>query len=192
MGLRNFLATQQLKYLTKRAHSTPLSFPGDLLKRKHVLVCLPAGLRELTLVKQLLPAIAYLFKPADIALLSMPGIRVYDIYPRKGFQILTPSLDQLTWTGLPKKSYLQTLTDLKFDMILDMNLEESHFTSSVLLDFPNAVRIGRGNHLGQPYYNLEIKTKYLRDERNIYRSLLETLGAIMNKRVDATIMNTPY
>ena len=42
----------------------------------------------------------------------------------------------------------------------------------------DAVRIGRGNHLGQPYYNLEIKTKYLRDERNIYRSLLETIKLI--------------
>ncbi len=53
--------------------------------------------------------------------------------------------------------------------------------------FPRAVRIGRGNHLGIPYYNLEIKTKYLRDERNIYRSLLETLSALMNRKLEGSL-----
>ena len=151
-----------------------------------------AHVRELTLVKQYLPAITQLFKPADITLLALPGIKVYDIYPRKGFQILTPSMEQVSWTGLPKKSYLNTLAEQKFDAILDLNLEVSNFTASVLLRFPEAIRIGRGNHLGTPFYNLEIKTKYLRDERNIYRSLLATLGTIMNKRVDGLAAAPTY
>lgn len=164
--------------------STMHNFPGDLLSPKRILVCLPPGLRELTLVKQFLPTISYLFKSADISLLTVPGVKITDIYPRKGFQILAPSMDQLTWTGLPKKSYLKMLHDYKFDLILDLNFQQSIFTSTVLLSFPSAIRIGRGNHLGEPFYNLEIKTKYLRDERNIYRSLLETLGRIMNRHVD--------
>ncbi len=131
-------------------------------------------------MKQFLPSITDLFKPADIVLLSMPGVRVTDIFPRKGFQILSPSADQITWSGLPKKSYLDMLKDLKIDLVLDLNFEASHFTSSILLSFPRAVRIGRGNHRGDPYYNLEIKTKYLRDERNIYRSLLDIIGGIKN------------
>ena len=85
--------------------------------------------------------------------------------------------------GLDKKSYLEHLQSYKFDAVLDLNLESSLFTSAVLLSFPDAIRIGRGNHLGDPFYNLEIKTRYLRDERNIYRSLLETLATIMNKEV---------
>jgi hypothetical protein len=184
MGIRDFVANLQVRYLKTKVPGREMSIPSDLLRPKHILVCLPPGLRELTLVKQFLPAISQLFKPADITLLAMPGIKVYDIYPRKGFQILTPSRDQVTWSGLPKKSYCGTLRDQKFDMILDFNLQPSHFTSSILLMFPDAIRIGRGNHLGAPFYNLEIKTKYLRDERNIYRSLLETLGVIMNRPVD--------
>ncbi|RKX21735.1 MAG: hypothetical protein DRP45_11995 [Candidatus Zixiibacteriota bacterium] len=190
MGLRDLFATLQIKRHMGRIDNIPISFPADLLKPRHILVCLPEGLRELTLVKQFLPAISGLFKPADISLLAMPGIKVYDIYPRKGFQILTPSVDQLTWSGLPKKTYLKTLTDQKFDMVLDLNFQSSFFTSSILLNFPTAVRIGRGNHLGRPFYNLEIKTKYLRDERNIYRSLLETLGTVMNKPVDGATAHT--
>ena len=85
---------------------------------------------------------------------------------------------------MPKKSYLKVLNDYKFDLILDLNFEQSIFISTILLNFPSAIRIGRGNHLGEPFYNLEIKTKYLRDERNIYRSLLETLGRIMNRQID--------
>ena len=155
------------------------------------MVCLPEGLRELTLVKQFLPVITYLFKPADVTLLAMPGVKVHDIYPRKGFQILTPATEQLTWSGLPKKTYLKMLTDLKFDTIINLNFGDSFFTRCVLLNFPQAVRIGRGNHLGQPYYNLEIKTKYLRDERNIYKSLFETLGIMVNRPVNDMTTTTP-
>ena len=192
MGVRNFVASIQIGMQKKRMVGRQLSFPSDLQKPKHILVCLPGGLRELTLVKQFLPAITSLFKPADITLLALPGIKVYDIYPRKGFQILTPSLDQVTWAGLPKKSYLNLLSEHKFDTILDLNLKVSNFTSMVLLRFPNAIRIGRGNHLGPPFYNLEIKTKYLRDERNIYRSLLATLGTVMNKPVEGLSPLTAY
>ncbi|MEE8575835.1 MAG: hypothetical protein V3T31_01145 [candidate division Zixibacteria bacterium] len=179
--IKRLLAQWQLQRLSTKSASADVSFPGDLMKPQHVLVCLPSRLRELTLVKQLLPKITALFKPADITLLALPGVKVADMYPRKGFQILNPSTDQLTWAGLPKSSYLDSLQQYKYDTVLDLNLEKSFFTSAILLSFPKAVRIGRGNHLGVPFYNLEIKTRYLRDERNIYRSLLETLGTITNR-----------
>jgi len=184
MSLKSIASNIKINRLKKRTQPIALTFPSALMNPKHVLICLPAGLRELTLVKQFLPTITQLFKPADITLLAMPGIHLSDIYPRKGFQILTPTVDQLTWLGLPRKSYLEQLKQYNFDTVLDMNLESSFFTSAILLTFPNATRIGRGNHLGNPFYNLEIKTRYLRDERNIYRSLLETLGKIMNKDVE--------
>ena len=186
MGVRHFLANFQVARAERKAELIPFSIPGDLYRVRHMLVLLPSGLRELTLVKSFLPTVSQLFKHADITLLAMPGIQVTDIYPRKGFQIITPSVDQLGWTGLPKKSFMSVLQGYNFDMILDLNLDESHFTSSILLSFPKSIRIGRGNSLGGPYYNLEIKTKYLRDERNIYRSLLETLGELMHKRVQVS------
>ncbi|MFH1741543.1 MAG: hypothetical protein ABIH23_21260 [bacterium] len=192
MNLRDFIARVQISYLKKQVGGRQMSLPGDLLSPKHILVCLPGGLRELTMVKQLLPAITQIFKSADITLLAIPGVKVYDIYPRKGFQILTPSMDQVTWTGLPKKGFLVTLGQHKFDAILDLNLETSSFVSTVLLKFPDAIRIGRGNHLGTPFYNLEIKTKYLRDERNIYRSLLATLAVMMNRPVEGLTPITAY
>jgi hypothetical protein len=178
MRLKSIVAGIKIRQNARRMETETLVFPDSLKNPKHILVCLPGGLRELTLVKQFLPTITDLFKPADIALLCVPGLKVNDIFPRKGFQILSPSSDQLTWSGLPKRSYTDLLKDMKFDLVLDLNLEQSNFTSSILLSFPHAVRIGRGNHLGRPFYNLEIKTKYLRDERNIYRSLLETLQLI--------------
>ena len=182
MGVKHWVANLQMVRLKRKAELNSFNIPSDLLTTKHILVCLPGGLRELTLVKQFLPTIATLFRQSDITLLAMPGIQVTDIYPRKGFQIITPSMDQLGWSGLPKRTFLATLQGYNFDMVLDMNLETSIFTSTVLLNTPRAIRVGRGNHLGKPFYNLEIKTKYLRDERNIYRSMLETLGNLMNRR----------
>jgi hypothetical protein len=185
MGMKSVLAKLQMTRLRHQLEPSQFNIPADLLKAKRVLVCLPPGLRELTLLKQFLPSITYLFSKADITLLAMPGIQVTDIYPRKGFQIVTPSVDQIGWSGVPRKSLLSMLHGYNFDTVLDLSLESSTFTSALLLNFPKAIRIGRGNHLGEPYYNLEIKTKYLRDERNIYRSIVETLGEVMNRRISA-------
>jgi hypothetical protein len=190
MGLRHYVAQFQISRRSRRAELAPISIPSGLLRVRHMLVLLPAGLRELTLVKEFLPTISSLFKQADITLLAMPGIQVTDIYPRKGFQIITPSVDQMQWAGLPKRTFLDMLQGYNFDMILDMNLGQSYFTSSVLLDFPRAIRVGNGNHLGQPYYNLEIKSKYLRDERQIYRSLIETLGDLMQRPIQTADRGT--
>lgn len=182
MNLKSIIAQFQLRHQKGGLSFGEFSFPNSLKSPKHILVCLPGGLRELTLVKQFLPMLGETFRSADITLLAMPGVRVSDIYPRKGFNILSPSPEQVTWTGLAKKSFLKLLSDYKFDIIIDLNFESSQFTSSVLLHFPNAIRVGKGNHRGQPFYNLEIKTRYLRDERNIYKSLFDTLGAIKSGR----------
>ena len=191
MSFKNYIARIKIRHAKNQLMPESFNFPADIMKPKHILVCLPSGLRELTIVKQFLPTISDLFKPADITLLSMPGIKVKDIFPRKGFQILSPTVDQLTWSGLPKKTYVQMLKEYKFDALIDLNLEPSVFTSFLLLNFPEAIRIGRGNHLGQPYYNLEIKTKYLRDERNIYRSLFETIDSMRNRTVEKTSAAKP-
>ncbi len=177
--LKQLIGRWQLRKLQRQMQSQQRNFPGDLMQPKHILVCLPGTLRELTLVKQFLPTISSLFKTATVTLLTIPGVKVHDIYPRRGFQIMTPTTDQLNWCGVPSHAYLASLQTHKFDMLIDLNLETSFFTSGVLLSFPDAIRIGRGNHLGDPYYNLEIKTRYLRDERNIYRSLLDTLGTLV-------------
>jgi len=178
MGLRSIYGNYRLTRWQRRLETSPLAFPQVLLDTTAILVCLPSGLRELTLVKEFLPELKSSFRSAAVALLAPPGVRINDIYPRKGYQILSPSADQTTWAGLPSKSYLQTLHDHKFDLVIDLTLGHSPFTRGVLLGHPQAVRVGKGNHLGRPYYNLEIKTKFLRDERNIYRTLVETLTSM--------------
>jgi hypothetical protein len=178
MNLKRLVAELKLNRRKARLDWEAFEFPGVLIRPKQILVCLPGSLRQLTLVKQFLPTLTDLFRPAEITLLAMPGVMIADIFPRKGFRILTPTSDQTTWSGLARKNYLKILQENRYDLIIDLNLEVSGFTSSILLGFPNAVRIGRGNHLGRPYYNVEIKTKYLRDERNIYRSLFDMLGRL--------------
>ncbi|MCK4301999.1 MAG: hypothetical protein KAW91_04465 [candidate division Zixibacteria bacterium] len=183
MSLKSFVGRISLRRRLKQMNPAALEFPGALTRTRQVLVCLPGGLRELTVVKQFLPTIKEIFKPAVITLLPMPGVRVNDIYPRKGFNILSPTPDQVTWVGLPKRTYVKSLQECEFDILLDLNFEQSMFTSGILLSFPDAVRVGRGSFLGKPYYNLEIRTRYLRDERNICRSLLQTLEKIRSAAV---------
>jgi len=178
MSMKDFVANFKMNNLKRKMEPSSFEFPAAIKSPKHILVCLPGELRELTLVKQFLPGVTDLFKPASITLLTIPGLKITDIFPRKGFNILAPTTDQITWSGMAKKSYLESLQKEDFDLVLDLNLSSSPFTSSILLSFPRALRIGRGNHLGQPFYNLEIKTRYLRDERNIYRSIIETLKVI--------------
>jgi len=186
MKLKKYLASIKLYQQRGKMESEMFDFPESLRSPKQILVCLPEGLRELTVVKQFLPTLTGLFKSSDFTLLSMPGVRVADIYPRKGFNIVSPSSDQVAWSGVAKPSFLSTLSQYNFDMILDLNFENSAFTSSILLNFPKALRVGKGNHRGIPFYNLEIKTRYLRDERNIYRSLFDTLALLKTGRSSET------
>ena len=115
MSVKSMVARFKVSALKSRTESEVISFPSDLQSPRHVLVCLPGGLRELTIVKQFLPTISDMFRPAEITLLSMPGVKVKDIFPRKGFQILTPPPEQISWSGLPKKSFMDNLIAMKFD-----------------------------------------------------------------------------
>ena len=180
-SFRGLLAQFNLHRARGRMPVVRHSFRSELLGVRRMLVLLPTGLRELTLVKGFLPQLNGIFKNCEVTLLAQPGIAVTDIYPRKGFGLLTPGADQLGWSGVPKTGFVKQLLDMHFDLIMDLALEPSPFTSAILLSFPDAIRVGRGNYLGAPYYNLEIKTKYLRDEKHIYRSMIETLDALMNK-----------
>ncbi|RKX22848.1 MAG: hypothetical protein DRP35_00905 [Candidatus Zixiibacteriota bacterium] len=182
LNLKSLIANIRISRMKKKVETTVFNFPSALDNPKNILVCLPCSLRELTIVKEFLPIITEMFKNAKITLLPTPGIKVSDMYPRKGFIILSPTSDQLTWAGLPKKNYLTNLQSNKFDMILDLNFEESSFISGILLSFPDALRVGKGNHLGKSFYNLEIKTKFLRDERNIYRSIFDTLSVLKGNK----------
>ncbi len=178
MSLKTIVGKIQLRQLERKVEPQEVAFPQAVKSPSRVLVLLPNGLRELTAVKEFLPSLSDMFSKARITILPAPGLRISDMISRKGFSVLTVGSEQVTWAGLAKKSFRDKLAGEKFDVVIDFTMEPTYFASSVLLSLPGAVRIGRGNYLGDPYYNLEIKTKYLRDQRAIYRSILETLKSI--------------
>jgi hypothetical protein len=182
MSVKQMVAKVKLHNLKRTVEPAELMFPQSVQSPKSLLVCLPRGLKELTAVKPFLPMITDLYKNSNVCLLTPPGVNVANMFPRKGFEILSPATDQLTWAGLAKRSFLKRLEEYHFDMVIDLNIESTPFMSSILLSQPEAVRVGRGNFLGDPYYNLEIKTRYLRDQRAIYRSLFDTLKSIKTGR----------
>ncbi|MFQ5606847.1 MAG: hypothetical protein ACE5GA_02785 [Candidatus Zixiibacteriota bacterium] len=180
MGLKSVIVSSRLGWLKRQCSSAEFVFPDAISASKNVLICLPQGLRELTLVKPFLPEFVDIFAPAEMYLLATPGSHVANIFPRKGYRILAPGFAQCDWTGLPKASYLETVRQNRIDLIIDLNLGDNPFIASALLTLNECVRIGVGDHLGKPYYNLEIRTAYLRDERNIYRSFIDMIARIRN------------
>lgn len=179
-SIKKYMARIKVRFACGKFIPGEITLPDDLNKIESILVCLPPQQRELTMVKSLLPEVTRIFANAQIYLLASPGSKIYDIFPRKGYYILTPSGKHLTWCGLPRKSYISVLKEHKCNLILDMNLRINYFSQLILLAFPNAIRVGRANHLGQPFYNLEIKTRYLRDEKNIYKSMIETISRLVD------------
>jgi len=132
------------------------------------------------MIKQFLPDLSRTFAEAEINLMASPGSSGYDIFPRKGYRIMTPTSQHISWCGLASKRYLKLLRENMYDLILDFNLSQNYFSQSILLAFPKAIKIGKGNSLGPPYYNLEIKTKFIRDEKNIYKSIITTIDKLKN------------
>ena len=180
MSFRDYIARIRLRLMANKFRPGDITLPSDLNEVQSVLVCLPPKQRELTMVKNLLPEVTKTFARAQIYLLASPGSRIYDIFPRKGYFILTPTAKHLTTAGLPKKNYIELLNEHEYDLIFDMNLEINYFAQAILLSYPKAIRVGRANQLGQPFLNLEIKTRYLRDEKNIYKSMIETINRLID------------
>lgn len=179
-SFKKIMARFRLNMACKKFVSRDILIPSNLSNIKSILVCLPPDQRQLTMVKNLLPEVTRIFADAKIYLMASPGSSIYDIFPRKGYYIMTPTGKHLRWCGLPRKEFIKSLEENKYDLILDTNFQINYFCQMILLSFPDAVRVGRANHLGQPYYNLEIKTRYIRDERNIYKSMIETLDRLIN------------
>jgi len=179
-AIKRIAAQFKLRMLSRNCRAEPISLPGDLAAVRTVLVCLPPGQRELTMIKMLLPDLSRIFANAEIYIMASPGSSVYDIFPRKGYRIMTPSSDHINWCGLASKKYIKMLKENHYDLILDLNLAPHNLTQSILLEFPGAIRIGKGNSIGAPYYNLEIKTKFIRDEKNIYKSIISTIDKLIN------------
>jgi hypothetical protein len=82
-SIKKFVAGFQLNRRKGNLDWDAFEFPGALSRPKHVLVCLPDNLRQLTLVKQFLPSVTDLFKSADITLLAAPGVKIADIFLAK-------------------------------------------------------------------------------------------------------------
>jgi hypothetical protein len=141
------------------------------------------------MIKPFLPDLSRVFSKSEIYLMAAPGSTVYDIFPRKGYRIMTPSSKHVSWSGMATRKYVELLRKNDYKVILDLNLRANYFVQSILLAFPKAIKIGRGNILGSPYYNLEIKTRFIRDEKNIYRSIIETIDNL--KKTAQTETNTP-
>jgi hypothetical protein len=175
MGIKSLSSRLSLVRAASKIKSSSLSLPLQL-KDKSLLVLLPAVQRELTVVKQVLPEITTVFGDRNVYLLAFPDTHVESIFPTKGFRIISPGKSALNWSGLPTRAFLEKLGQNKFDYIFDTNLTENRFAARILLSFPGAVRFGHKGNLGHPYLNLEIKTKFLRDRRLIYRSILEVVA----------------
>ncbi len=179
-SLKKILAGAKLRMMLRSYQSAVISLPGDLRNCRNVLVCLPPEQRELTMIKGLLPDISRIFSESEIYLMASPNSTIYDIFPRKGYRIMTPTSQHLTWSGLASRIYIKQLRETNYNLILDLNLTSSSFARSILLAFPEAIKIGRSNVLGTPYYNIEIKTKFIRDAKNIYRSMIDTIDRLKN------------
>jgi hypothetical protein len=192
MGIKSFAAQWNLRRQSRRLQPEPVTFPLTLTGRS-LLVLLPMEQRHLTVVKQVLPDIVELFGDRQIHLLAYPGTDVQSIFPTKGLNITSPPRTVLNWQGLPSRSFLETLHKTKFEYVFDANLEDNLFAARVLLEFPKAVRFGCSGRLGAPFFNLEIKTKYMRDRRLIYSSILEVVAELshVGKLHDSTIEEQP-
>ncbi len=92
------------------------------------------------------------------------------------FEIISLKKSYLNWFSLPNKRFVKKLRDFKFDITLDIDLENSFFNSYLSFLTCSPLRIGIKGKVGLPFYNLELSLskegKYL-DE--VYDSFVNTL-----------------
>jgi hypothetical protein len=74
----------------------------------------------------------------------------------KTYEVVLLEKQDLGWSGLPKRNFVQMLRNCGFDMTLDMDLSKNFFNAYLGLLSGARVRIGVRGRWGPPFYNLEL------------------------------------
>jgi hypothetical protein len=173
-----------LSLITKmRFKPKAFSFDRTVKESQRVLICMPTDLDRFAMAGDMLSTFVDIF----------PGKRIFVLLPfleAKGYlsdgtsyRVIYAQESDLNVFSLPGKKFIRKLSEYKFDISLDLDLEEGFFNRYLCLKCGIPLRIGPSNRKAFPLYNIQLSVlKDRLDSRELYEGMVETLKALFSGR----------
>ncbi|HEQ99778.1 MAG TPA: hypothetical protein ENO22_10610 [candidate division Zixibacteria bacterium] len=176
MGLKKIANNIKLRLKVRKIGRSSYALGEMFDAIGHILILLP----PLKLVKKdmkgLLDDLGRLFPRAAYTLVSHPGASAeYSVLELSSGNKLSPNETDLSWSGLPRRQFIEKIKNLEADLLIDLSAGKSQYNAYITACSGVPVRIGTYGSWGNPIYNIEIKSNYIQNEQLILKSIIEVL-----------------
>jgi hypothetical protein len=152
------------------------SFGEKMSCAESVLICFPAKVESFASAKDHLATFSDLFQNKNIFLfLPLAGAEGF-LSHLKRYQVICPEKQDFGVLSLPRRKFIQRIKGYRFEIALDLDIEDGFLNSYLCLKSGAGVRIGLEGRAGPPFYNLELAlSKGRLYQEDIYVGMAETL-----------------
>ncbi len=176
MGLKDIARNFKLKMVLRKMEQRSYSISDIFSISRRILLLLPSGTKDTPDMKSICSELGGLFKNASFSIISPPDNEVTAGSSMPGSaEKLKPDLNELTWSGLPGKGFLDKIKNLNADLLIDLSIKKNYYNAYITASSQVPIRIGNYGSWGNSLYNLQIKTNYLQNEQLIAKSIIDVL-----------------
>jgi hypothetical protein len=176
MGLKEIANNIKLSLKVKKIGQNAYALGEMFNAVSRILILLPSTTPVKKDMKALLDDLAHLFPGAVYTLVCHPeAISEQSSLEFSLGDKLYPYESERSWSGLPKKRFIERLKNLEADLLIDLSAGKSQYNAYIVACSGVPIRIGTYGSWGNPIYNIEIKSNYIQNEQLILKSIIEVL-----------------
>jgi len=155
------------------------SFAEKMRRAENVLICLPAKPESFASAKDHLTIFLDIFQNKNnFVLLPFAGAESF-LSHLKRYMVISPQKEDLKIFSLPRRKFIQRMKDYRFEITLDLDLDDGFLNSYLCLKSGACVRIGLKGKTGPPFYNIQLAlSKERLYQEDIYVGMAETLKSL--------------
>ena len=155
------------------------SFGRKMKESQSVLICMPAEVDRFAMARDLLSSFVDIFGGRKIFIL-LPFLEAKGyLSDSTTYRVISAQAGDLNLFSLPGKKFIRNLTQQKFDISLDLDLEHGFFNRYLCHKCKVPLRIGPKRKNAFPLYNVQLGVvKERLSSREIYEGMAQTLKTL--------------
>jgi hypothetical protein len=161
----------------------PFSLACAVNESESVLICMPSNVDGFAMARDLLLDFIRIFRPRQVYVL-VPFLEggVY-LSDSSEYRVVVVDRNDLDFFSLPRKGFIQKLTQHGFGISLDLDLENAFFGRYVCLRCGIPLRIGPRRKSAFPLYNVQLALAQNQPgPREAYERMAQTLKSLFPVR----------
>jgi hypothetical protein len=166
-----------------RFKSEVFTFDRMVKESRKVLICMPTDMDRFAMARDMLSTFVNIFPDKKIfVLLPFLESKGY-LSDSSSYRVISVKKNDLSVFSLPGKRFIRKLSEYRFDISLDLDLENGFFNRYLCLKCKIPMRIGTSNRKAFPLYNIQLSVlKERLDSRDVYESMVKTLKSLFSRR----------